>query len=222
MKSCQKIIGYFLLLAALPPVASAQFDCGSLTTGAFGRPLDYTSVEARTKDWSGKTPIKIVENVHFNSRVEQLISGQTAASPLGDIEYTLRAFPNHHRALHAISRLQRGQASAQFKKDIEKLVQNHRAECFFERAIAFKPDDALVHMLYGIHLHGLKKYDEALTYYKNAERLAPQSAELQYNMGLLYLETNQYDRARQSARLAYDKGYPLPGLRDRLKRAGHW
>ena len=56
---------------------------------AFG-PFDYRTA---TKD-----KLKLVESYHFTPKVESLIGGQSGT--LGaDIDYTLRAFPNHPRAL---------------------------------------------------------------------------------------------------------------------------
>src|SRR5678816_4417104 len=63
--------------------------CGPLAN-AYG-PFDYRT------DRTGTT-LSIVEDNHFTPAVEQLISGITS-SVGGEIDYTLRAFPNHHRAL---------------------------------------------------------------------------------------------------------------------------
>lgn len=48
-----------------------------------------------------------------------------------------------------------------------------------------------------------------------------ESAELQYALGLSYLDAKQYEEAREHARKAYELGYPLPGLRDKLRTAGY-
>ncbi|PKO90621.1 MAG: hypothetical protein CVU16_10060 [Betaproteobacteria bacterium HGW-Betaproteobacteria-10] len=63
----------------------------------------------------------------------------------------------------------------------------------------------------------LKQADEAV-----AESHGEGSANLYYNIGLVYLDLKQYDKALSNAHLAYQMGFPLPGLRDRLKRAGKW
>jgi tetratricopeptide (TPR) repeat protein len=46
------------------------------------------------------------------------------------------------------------------------------------------------------------------------------AAEIHYNLGLILIEMNLLDEAVQSARTAYELGYPLPGLRNRLARLG--
>lgn len=48
------------------------------------------------------------------------------------------------------------------------------------------------------------------------------SAEIKYNLGLLQLEAGKVDAAVESARRAYELGYPLPGLRNKLQKLGHW
>jgi tetratricopeptide (TPR) repeat protein len=48
------------------------------------------------------------------------------------------------------------------------------------------------------------------------------SAEIHYNLGLIYLELGDADRALEQAHAAYGLGYPLPGLRNRLQRMGKW
>jgi tetratricopeptide (TPR) repeat protein len=47
------------------------------------------------------------------------------------------------------------------------------------------------------------------------------SAELQYALGLSYFQRKEFEKARDAARKAYQLGYPLPGLRDRLKKSGY-
>ena len=66
--------------------------CGSLENG-FG-PFDYRTAPADKR--------RLVEGAHFTRDVEQLIRGHTSSTPVGDLNYTLRVFPNHPRALYAL------------------------------------------------------------------------------------------------------------------------
>src|SRR6266513_2811729 len=70
-------------------------DCGDPFQNAYG-PFDY-----RTATQAQKV---LVESNHFTRPVETLQSGLTG-TPGHDIGYTLRAFPNHPRALLAMVRL---------------------------------------------------------------------------------------------------------------------
>ena len=47
-----------------------------------------------------------------------------------------------------------------------------------------------------------------------------QSAELNYFLGLMFLEKGDLDSAKTHAILAYNFGYPLPGLARKLNRRG--
>ena len=88
---------YFMLALALflTEAAYAADPCGSLET-AFG-PFDYRTASAHKK--------RIVETFHFTDSVENLVRGNTTKWVAGDISYVLRAFPNHIRALAAITEL---------------------------------------------------------------------------------------------------------------------
>ena len=94
--------------------------------------------------------------------------------------------------------------------------------CWFDRAIRFRSDDAVVKLVYGIYLAKTGKTNEALGQYKSALEIHPKSAEANYNIGLLYLELKEYDLALKHAERAYGLGYPLMGLRNRLKEVGAW
>jgi tetratricopeptide (TPR) repeat protein len=47
------------------------------------------------------------------------------------------------------------------------------------------------------------------------------SAQGNYLLGLLFADLLDFEAAREHARKAYELGYPLPGLRDRLAKAGY-
>jgi Flp pilus assembly protein TadD len=86
--------------------------------------------------------------------------------------------------------------------------------------MAFRPDHAHIYQLFGLYLQKLGRKDDAMQYYRKALDLAPTSAEINYNLGLLYLSLNKPDRAASCAKAAYELGYPLPGLKRKLERAG--
>ena len=201
-------------ILAFTAAASGQgaANCGELRNG-FG-PYDYTDA------LHFKEMLPRVEDHHYNSGVQNLTgSAITVGSEarLGsDIGYTLRAFPNHHRALYTMMRY------------YAELVPNGASRmrydplCWFDRAKRFAPHDAIVVMLEGIYYRKINRLEEAKKAYELALAMAPGSAEINYNAGLLYFDLKQYDRAVIVAVKAYELGYPLPGLRNRLKRLGHW
>jgi len=203
-----------VLYSVICATANAQgldvptMECGTLEVG-YG-PYDYTNPE----HFREKLPM--VERRHFTSNVEQLIRGETSLGPMNDIAYTLNRFPNHHRALYSMMRFN-------LSLDNRPAAGNRRSpECWFDRAMRFKPDDGTVRMIYGIYLHKISEPEAAVGRYEEALALLPDSAEVHYNMGLTYLELNQLDDSFEHASKAYELGYPLPGLRRRLAAAGAW
>ncbi len=198
------------LLASLP--ASAQLEaagCGSLQNG-YG-PFDYTNpIHFRDK-------LDIVERVHFDGGVENLRGH--AAHPLnlgGDIDYTLRAFPNHHRALYTMARYYLT------KKQFNRGALRYTANCYFQRAMRFKPDDGVVRMVFGVYLYKNGDLDGSGQRFREALELSPNDAEVHYNLGLVLVETKKYEEALHHAKKAYELGHPMPGLRNKLKRVDAW
>ena len=195
------------LILSSNAILAAEEDCGDPFVNGVG-PWDYRNADAR----SDPQKIPVVERYHFAPEVEQLEKGQSLTDLAGDLDYVLRAVPNHHRALYAISRYERqqGRLSAEWRS----------AECYFERALTFTPDDGVVMMLFGIHWAVRGEHGNAVQSYDNAVKIIPDSAELHYNLGLSLFEIGEYEKSRDAAVKAYAGGYPLQGLRNKLERNG--
>lgn len=171
-------------------------------------PYDYTNPRHR------REYLPIVERAHFTPQVEKLIKGNRG-SLYEDIDYTLRAFPNHHRALYAMIRYQ--------LREKQRPKHFHTpAECYLQRALQFRPDDGNVHLLYGLYLHRMGHLQEARAKYEDTEQYQAESAQLHYNFGLLLVDLKEYEQAREHAKKAYAAGFMLPGLQRKLKNAGYW
>ena len=208
-----KSICFALMTACLlPTVAMGQgtgemMGCGTVQKqpGGYG-PHDYRV---------DKDKLPMVEQHHFDAGVETFTKQKTGFFG-GDIDYTLRAFPNHHRALMAMVNL------GIKEKSVQPRGARYTVECYFVRAETYRPDDSMVKVIYGLyHLkHG--RPGEAVKKLEEARAIAGDDANVHYNLGLAYTELKQYDKALKSAHVAYAKGFPLPGLRDRLRRAGAW
>lgn len=191
---------------ALSPLVRAQDvpGCGNLRN-AYG-PFDYRDPVNKRDN------LPIVETFHFTPDVESLRHGNTG-TVLGDLRYTLRAFPNHHRALAAIARYAIGGGRFPVDDSIPS------AECYFLRAIAFTPDDAAVHVIYANFLFKTGEREKAREQYEDALRIEPESIEINYVAGLFFVDIGDLPRARKLAAVAYGGGYPLPGLKKRLEAA---
>ena len=139
-----------------------------------------------------------------------------------DIDYTLRASPNHHRALYAMARLARKERKE--KPDGSR----YTVQCWFVRAVEFAPNDPNVRVLYGHWLvekgdkrAAAQQFDAAKSLYEQ-EGAAKSDANLAYNLGLGMFELGRFDEAVQLAKTAKELGFPLDGLEKKLKRSGKW
>lgn len=204
-----------LALLAAPSIVMAQqginvYACGSLNPpGQYG-PYDYRTITSSQR--------YLVESAHFTPDVETLRKGNTAAVAGPDLDYTLRAFPNNPRALLAVSRY-----ATKMKVDHAQGLR-YSAECYFERALRFVPDDPMPHMLYASYLKDRKRNVEARTQLDEAEKVRgdPNNADFDYNLGLLYFDLGAYDKSLEAARRAYALGAQLPALKNKLKASGRW
>ena len=192
--------------------------------GAVGfGPYDYSDPNSRKPGVYGPgAPLPIVERSHFTPEVEQLVRGSSHSDPNHDLDYTLRAFPNHYRALWAMSRYYLRQLDVAGYEALLESERKHASptppECYFQRAAAFAPEDRMVSAIYGIYLHRRGKLDEALAQYHRAEEELPKNGELANNIGLLYLDRGEIEKAKEYAKKARALGYPLSGLQRKIDR----
>jgi predicted Zn-dependent protease len=205
MKIISGIVGLLLVVSTS---VQANSPCGELKPTGNG-PFDYIDSNDR------QHKLALVEGHHFTPEVEKLVRGSTGT--LGaDLSYTLMAFPNHHRALAAMGKL------ALRDKRPKPPGARYSAECFFDRALRFRPSDAGVHFVYSNYLLKAGKVDKALEQLQQAVELQPENPSANYNLGLLYVQKKDYEQARTYAKKAYELGFPLPGLKNQLKQAGKW
>jgi tetratricopeptide (TPR) repeat protein len=200
------------LALALCIAAQAQAQsgnaCGDLAN-AYG-PHDYQTERGQ--------PLRLVERGHFPASVEALAHGKHGKNtPVGpDLEYTLRAFPNHHRALLAAQRF-----SERAKKDPPPGMRLP-VECWFDRAVRFRPNDVIVRMLYSQYMASKGQREGALAHLEHAQRFAGDNPFTHYNLGLLYLEMKEFDRALAQAHRAIELGFERDDLKAKLVAAGRW
>lgn len=196
-----------LACAVLPVQAQvSESACGDPFVNNHG-PFDYRTERG--------PKLKIVEDYHFNSKVESLIGGQSGSIE-GDLAYTLRAFPNHHRALISMKNLALRMKSA--KRGPETLP----LECYFVRALRFRPDDTLVRLIYAQFLSASARKPEAVGQLDQAAAAAKDNPFSHYNIGLVYLEAGDYDKALAQAHRAMALGFERPEIKQRLQAVNRW
>lgn len=194
-----------MIAAVLLAAAVGAADCGQVRRYAIGG--DYTDANDRLN-------LALVEAFHFTPEVEALKRGAVKVGE--NIATTLEHYPNHHRALAAMAKLgQRDRAA-------KVAGARYTIDCYFERAIRFRPNDPKVRALYSSHLQETGRGDAALAQMREAVRLAPDDATNHYNLGILLAIRQDYAQAREHARQAYKRGLPLPGLKNKLVEAGQW
>ena len=195
------------LTSPLAVAQQAQSACGNALVNTFG-PHDYRVEHGYNR--------RIVEDNHFTLRVESLISG--VSTSLGsDIDYTLRAFPNHHRALISMMNL-----GARMKSPMPPGAQ-FSVECYFMRALQFRQDDTIVRMIYAKYLATNGRKPEAIRQLETVSQGAKENGFTQYNAGLIYFEMGEFDKALLQAHRAMSLGFERSGgLRQQLEKASKW
>lgn len=193
-----------LLCAGAAHAQDAPPRCGPLTS-SYG-PYDYRT---------GKADLAVVEAFHFTPEVEQLIRGKSGY--LGqDLDYTLRTSPNHHRALFAMARY------GERLKVAKVPFATYDVECYFDRAVRFRPDDTTVRMLYANYLKGQKRVPDAVRQLDYAAEAPIDSPYTHYNLGLSYFDLGVMDKALRHAHIALEMGFPRTDLKEQLVKAGRW
>lgn len=199
----KSLVPAVLLLAAA--TAFAKPYCGELTNG-FG-PFDYREPPDDS--------LYLVEMAHYTEEVAAGIKGNTGSIG-GDLDYTLRAFPNHIKALTTMAMV------AARNKVNQVQGAKYPVECYFERAVRFKPDDPLAWGAYGKYLYGTGQADRAMPMLQKAHGMAPDNASVNYNLGIAYFRAKQFDLSVKHAKVAYQHNFPLDGLRNMLVGARKW
>ena len=174
---------------------------------AYG-PWDYTNPGHR------REKLPVVTAYHFTKEIESLEKGKTASIEM-DIDYTLKTFPNHHRALYAMMR-------QQIKNPRPDIAQYAPVECYFQRAMAFKPDDYRVMQLYANYLVKKDKPKIAIDIYKRALSIDKAPVDINYALGLLYCDLKEFDKAVEQAKIIYGAGFKKTKLARQLKEANRW
>lgn len=174
-------------------------------------PFDYTQRH--------KLPpinLSLVEGAHFRPTDENHIEVHGRSIP-GGLDYTLRAWPNHHRALLSAIRYQIKLNNKLIKEKLKP-----PAECYLQRAINFSPKDANSYSLYGYYLKKTGHLKQAKKRFKQALQLAPNNSKIEYSYSLLLIELKQYAEALDIAKKSYEHGKPPSGLRNKMIRMGIW
>lgn len=214
------VFGVILQLGYRTPATAQEVagGCGVLALqGRFG-PYDYRANKYIPESTYGshRALLSIVEGAHFTPEVESLLRGKSAALPGSDIAYTLHAFPNHHRALIAVATL------SEKEKKARPTNTPYEVECWFKRAVTFRPDDNIVRLIYASFLSTQSRQSEAVQQLEFVASNAGDNAFTYNNIGMVYFDMKDYDKALAFAHKAYDLGLGIPTLKEQLIKVNKW
>ena len=212
------LLGLFFLLV-VPGIAIGQDagdGCGAVVDN--GNTYDYRPDKFMPNGTfrSREQMLKLVEDAHFTPAVETLRRGQSGFRPAPDIVFTLIKIPNHHRALMAMAAL------GEKEKTSKPFESTYTIECWFRRAIVWRPDDNIVRMLFAQYLFKARRENEAEQQLNVAASQSSDNPFTQHNIGLIYFDNKNYAKALAHAHRAYSLGLGTPTLRDQLKGIGKW
>lgn len=182
--------------------------CGSLQNSV--GPWDY-----RTRGMTSRLRWDHADNIrnHYDPAIRRMNDGEYSERVIGDLDFLVRVWPNHVPGLRAL--IQYNQAGG-------KVYRYRTVECYLERARRFAPNDPAVALLEGGFYLRQRELERARKSFDAAREMQPDSMDVHYNLGLFYIEAREFDKAVFHAKEAYSLGYPLPGLKNRLKQLGHW
>lgn len=205
MKVLPCLMAAVIAVHAPSATADAETECGTLEWN-YG-PYDYRLITPHQR--------RLVETAHFTAGTENLT--ESATGNFGaDLKYTLSVFPNHPRALLAMERL-----AAKEKRD-PPFGAKYTVECFYERALRYKPDDPVPRMLYVSFLIKKNRLDDARRHLQYVVDKTEESPLTQFNAGMLYFDMKDYDKALAQAHRVIAMGSDRRELRDRLASVGRW
>jgi tetratricopeptide (TPR) repeat protein len=158
----------------------------------------------------GSNAVAVVELYHLGP-CEKRLGEREYPMALAECGFILKIFPNHPTALLLTAQIcERWKSPKCMLDDV------------IERAVSINPKAPETFVVQGIYLHRTRQYAKAIQSFKYALELDPKQMNAHYNIALTYVETKQFDLANAHAQRAYALGATLPGLRDRLTKAGHW
>lgn len=187
-------------------LTAEEQECGTMVVEKRVSPMDYRT--DRKLLWT-------VENAHFRPNVENLVKPMFTTFG-SDLDYTLHAYPNHHRALVTLMRLGEREKTDQPKE------MAYTIDCFFRRALRQANDDTVARMLYAQYLMSKQRNEDAMRQLDVVGVLAGENAFTHYNLGRMLIEIKAYDKAVVHAKRAADLGFERPDLQEALRKVGKW
>jgi tetratricopeptide (TPR) repeat protein len=197
--------------AISPQIMELSPLCGSPPPGGENE-KSKRDFRARNSSEEWQTDFAHFERFHL-SKAQRNIAEGNHQYVMPDLHFVLRRVPNHERALKLLIDFGRsGKRDGRYKP----------LECYFYWAQSFVPEDPVVWNSGGYFFFMQKNVPMARAWWQRALEVAPDDAEVHYNLGLVYFSEKDFVKAREHAWSAYSAGFALPGLRNKLVKAGQW
>jgi predicted Zn-dependent protease len=160
---------------------------------------DMTQVEKdyfnAANDRNVKQQLYNVERFHLNKSVVENIGSGKYQYALGDINFTLKYFPNHPRALHLLT-------------TIAVLSKNRVLPMrYFERAIALYPNHAITHAQYGWYFVTIGDLDNGIQKLNHAVQMDPKLTAGYVWLAQAHAKKGDVQSAREARERAKELGY---------------
>ncbi len=188
------------------PQTAEEFECGTMVVAKRVAPMDYRT---------DRKLLAVVEGGHFQQNVEDLIHPMFNSFG-ADLDYTLHAYPNHHRALLTLIRLGERERTDQPKDS------RYTIDCYLRRAIRWRSDDLIARMIYAQYLIKKDRLQDARAQLTYVGTQAGDNPFTHFNMGLIYFDMKAYDQALEQAHLAASLGMEKETLKNKLIEVGQW
>jgi len=213
----------FAAIAIAVPIASTHAGDSAASMDAVvqgcgppppGHPIkgrrDFNMMSADEKD---ARDLRYHEYYHIVPAQKALSSGDLKWDVMNNLHFVLHKVPNDHRALALLIKWDKaGGRDPDYKSPA----------CYLTWANQFAPNDVFVLSYGGLYFYQHRDPVRAREWWEQALSLDPASVDVHYNLGLLAFDESKFSEARTHAQIAYAAGYPLPGLREKLQKAGQW
>ena len=123
-------------------------------------------------------------NNYYNIAITYEALGETELARVF-YEQSLQLNPSNTRTLNNLAVMSKNTG------DIQKYIQ------YLDKALETNPDDAEAYSQFGEYYRGKKDYITAENYYQKAAKLDPNFFYNYYNLAVLYLETNEKQKAKE-------------------------
>jgi predicted Zn-dependent protease len=153
-----------------------------------------------------KQRLQAVERFHMNKDLFENISKGKYKFALGDIDFTLRYFPNHPRGLQLLTTV-----AALTKKTALPIG-------YFEKAIALYPGHAITHAQYGWYFVTIGDLDNGIQKLNHSIQMDPKLTAGHVWLAQAYEKKGDLKLAREARERAKELGYDgkLPGEPSKL------